>query len=113
MNGIEKTINILGVVLNDTTQKLYTEKITELFKEPRKPCKCILKSQENNDKLFVKILYLGWQDKSGDVWIDLATTLLHEGIVKVADGKFSEKEEYLQNENEARNKGIGIWAKKK
>jgi hypothetical protein len=112
LNDLEKTVKIFGVELNDSIQPMYTQIITYLFK-PIKPCKYIIKSKKTGDELFVKIIYFGWQDKSGDVWIDLAETLLSKGLVKVSAGKFDEKEEYLRHEHEARKKGVGIWKKNK
>jgi len=58
----------------------------------------------------VKFSYYGWQDKSGDVWLDLASTLLKEGLARVAEGAFPERDEYLQYEQQAREQRIGIWA---
>jgi endonuclease YncB( thermonuclease family) len=59
----------------------------------------------------VQVITFGWQDKSGDVWIDLATNLLNQGCVRVANAEFSDRKEYLQFETEAKTARIGIWEK--
>lgn len=42
--------------------------------------------------------YLAWRDKSGDVWQDLALTLLDQGVAQVSDEDFPERAEYLRHE---------------
>jgi len=53
--------------------------------------------------------YLAWQDKSGDVWADLAQTLLEEGLVRVAAAPFLQRSSYQRFEQTARNQRLGIW----
>jgi len=57
-----------------------------------------------------RFYYLGWRDKSGDVWMDLAVTLLEEGLVRVGPEPFPEREEYQRHERRAREQELGIWA---
>ena len=45
-----------------------------------------------------RIAYFAWQDKSGDVWEDLALTLLDQGVVRVSNEEFPEREEYLRHQ---------------
>jgi endonuclease YncB( thermonuclease family) len=56
------------------------------------------------------VRYLAWRDKSGDVWEDLAVTLLDRGLARVAPGDFAEREQYLSRERAARSARRGVWA---
>ena len=60
----------------------------------------------------VRLSYLAWQDKSGDVWKDVAAMLLAQGVVTTAPGAFPGREEYEREEESARRQAIGIWGKR-
>jgi hypothetical protein len=56
------------------------------------------------------IWYLAWRDKSGDVWEELAATLLEEGLATVQPGDFPGRDEYLAREAKGRARHLGVWA---
>jgi len=49
-----------------------------------KPAGCTV---DSSNPLVVSISVYGWQDKSGDVWLDLATLLLDEGAAHADPGQ--------------------------
>jgi hypothetical protein len=109
LNGSVDTTFIFGLALPKPLPANYQELITWVFQKSRKPCYCIVKSMPKNGKALIQVFYFGWQDKSGDVWIDLANTLLEEGVAIVAKESFPEKKEYLTYESEAKKQHKGIW----
>ncbi|MBI3179102.1 MAG: hypothetical protein HYZ27_05535 [Deltaproteobacteria bacterium] len=62
-----------------------------------KPLRCVLRDERTSPKR-AQIFYFAWQDKSGDVWQDLAVTLLDAGLARVARGEFLGRDEYLRHE---------------
>ncbi len=108
----EQQVKIHGIEVSQPLPELYSEIITQRIPRLRKPLRCIVQSKGPASQAYAKVFYYGWQDKSGDVWIDLAVSLLDEGLVRVTAGDFPEREEYLQHEHEARTKGVGIWSGK-
>jgi len=109
LNGSVDTAFIFGLALPKPLPANYQELITRAFQKSRKPCDCIIKSSSKNGRALIQIFYYGLQDKSGDVWIDLANTLLEEGAAIVAKESFPEKKEYLSYESEAKKQHKGIW----
>ena len=65
--------------------------------ETREPLRCTVRDAAANP-VRAQIHYYGWQDKSGDVWEDLAITLLDRGVVRVAAAPFPERAEYLRRQ---------------
>jgi hypothetical protein len=57
------------------------------------------------------IEYLAWHDKSGDVWKDLAATLLEQGLARVVPQDAPDVEDYVARERKARSARRGLWAK--
>lgn len=58
----------------------------------------------------VTIEYVAWRDKSGEVWEDLAGTLLDEGLARAAPGGAADGEAYRAREREAQAAGRGLWS---
>lgn len=103
----ERAVRIHGVDVPSPPPEGYEQIMGRLIASPR-PLRCTPVIAESGDA--ARFYYFGWQDKSGDVWLDLAATLLQEGLVRAGNGSFPEREEYLQHEREAHDQRIGIWA---
>ncbi|MCE8425197.1 MAG: hypothetical protein J5U17_05410 [Candidatus Methanoperedens sp.] len=109
IRGLEHKVAIHGVEIPQPPPELYIEIITKRLPRLRRPLRCIVRSMRPSGEISAMLLYYGWQDKSGDVWLDLALVLLDEGLVRVAGGKFPELEEYLKHETIAQSQRKGIW----
>jgi endonuclease YncB( thermonuclease family) len=103
----ERAVRIHGVDVPSPPPEGYGQ-ILERLSASARALRCTPPTAQSGDT--AKLYYFGWQDKSGDVWLDLAATLLEEGLVRVGNGSFPEREEYLQYEHQARDQRIGIWA---
>jgi hypothetical protein len=60
----------------------YVNIVARAATRPVKPARCTV---ESTKPLVVSISVYGWQDKSGDVWLDLATLLLDARAARKAD----------------------------
>jgi endonuclease YncB( thermonuclease family) len=78
--------------------------VLEVIGRTRRPPRCELRAR---DELVVDVF--GWQDKSGDVWEDLATVLVDMGLATVAPGAFPGRDELLRHEQAARAAHRGPW----
>jgi hypothetical protein len=58
----------------------------------------------------VRLTYLAWRDKSGDVWEEVAASLIDLGLARVWPDPFPERGAYLARERVARQRGMGIWS---
>lgn len=106
----EQTIKLYGVKIAQPLPALYINLITQRIPRAGEPMRCFVRSVDSAGQVYAQLLSYGWQDKSGDVWIDLANILLEEGLVDVADGEFPERDEYLKQKQRAQVLGKGIWA---
>jgi hypothetical protein len=113
IRGMEQKVQIHGVEIPYPPPDLYVEIITRRLPRLRKSLKCVVRSSEPGESVEVQFWYYGWQDKSGEVWLDLAMTLIEEGLVRVATGDFPERDEYLRHQQRARSSGLGIWKENK
>lgn len=102
LQGVEREVEIDGLEIPQPLPNLYVE-IFQRVSRLRKPVRCSIRSVSPTGRVRARMLCYGWQDKSGDVWVDLALVLLDEGLARVAAGEFPEREEYLRHETEARH----------
>jgi hypothetical protein len=105
MHDVDQEVEIEGIEIPQPPPPFYVEIMNERLFRLGKPQRCIIRGQAPTGRMRVKLLYFGWQDKSGDVWLDLALALLDDGVVHVAATQFPEREEYLQHEREAQSRG--------
>jgi hypothetical protein len=97
VGGVEQTMAIFGVEVDDPPPALYLEIIAKRLPQTGHPLRCTVRTTGPGMPR-AQFLYFAWQDKTGDVWQDLAVTLLEHGIVRVADGDFPERADYLRHE---------------
>jgi len=97
-----------GIEIPQPVPELYREIMTQRINwiDPSLRCAVV---QPRQVPLRLRISYLALKDKSGDIWLDLATLLLEEGAARVASGTFSGREEFLAAEAKARARKAGIW----
>jgi hypothetical protein len=107
MHDVDQGVEIEGIEIPQPPPALYMEIMNDRLFRLDKSLRCIVRGQLSDGKLRVKLFYLGWHDKSGDVWLDLALTLIDEGVVRVVAEQFPEREEYLRHEREARSRQKG------
>lgn len=98
----EREIQIDGIQVPQPPPPLYIEIFTGRVAQTAKPLRCVVRSEPGSGRLRARLMCFGWKDKSGDVWLDLATVLLQEGVVNVAGAEFPGREEYLRPENKRR-----------
>ncbi len=97
VSGIERTLAIFGVEVTAPPPALYLEIIGQRLPRTGRPLRCTMRTAGPGTPLAV-FHYFAWHDKSGDVWEDLAVTLLDQGVVRVAHGDFPERAEYLRHQ---------------
>jgi Staphylococcal nuclease homologue len=110
LRGTEQRVEIDGIQIPQPPPNLYIEMMTQRLPRLRKPLRCVVRAVRTSGQIQAKLLYYGWQDKSGDVWLDLGLTLVDEGLARVSEAPFPERNEYLQHERKARSRRKGIWA---
>jgi hypothetical protein len=66
------------------------------------PLRIRVRGRSQSGREQVQAFVFGWQDKSGDVWVDLARVLIEAGAAGVADEGFPEREEYLGYQSRGR-----------
>jgi hypothetical protein len=108
--GEDRTTTLNGVVVPSEVRQAVIDMLQRLDAAMRPPLRCVVDPPADESSLpRVRISYLAWRDKSGDVWEDLATSLLDRGLARVDDGAFPEREDYLALEGRARARRIGLW----
>ena len=106
--GQELPVLIHGLEIPEPVTELYRDIMTQRINwiEPSLRCVAVEPSRQPAS---LRISYLAAKDKSGDIWLDLATLLVEEGAARVARGTFSDREVLLAAEAGARARGLGIW----
>lgn len=85
LSGIERELEIAGIELPKSPPAAFFEFLGRLH-GVRKPMLCRVVGHTLSGRVRAKIHYFGWQDKSGDVWLDLATTLIEQGFAHPVNG---------------------------
>jgi hypothetical protein len=110
LSGTERSMKIHGVDIPKPPSEVYVDMMTNRIHKLRKALRCRQQPADADGQIRASISYYGWQDKSGEVWLDLGRTLLEEGLARVSAGSFPERAEYLRYEQKARSQGKGLWA---
>jgi hypothetical protein len=84
LSGSKLELEIAGIELPKTPPAAFFEFLGRLH-GVRKPIRCRVVGHTSAGRVR-EIRYFGWQDKSGDIWLDLATTLIEQGFARPADG---------------------------
>lgn len=85
LGGSERELEIAGIELPESPSEAFFEFFVRLS-GLRKPMRCRVVGHTSTCRIRAEIRYFGWQDKSGDVWLDLAATLIEQGLARPADG---------------------------
>jgi len=103
LRGRETVVDLYGIEIVHPTGDLYREIFLVRIPQARKPLRCKVHAVLPGGNIRTQLFCFGWQDKSGDVWLDLAVVLLREGLARVAPGEFPEREQYLEYEREVKS----------
>lgn len=85
LSGSERVLEIVGIKLPASPPPAFFEFLGRL-PGLRKPMRCHVVDYTSVGSVRATVHYFGWQDKSGDVWLDLGTTLIEQGFARPADG---------------------------
>lgn len=83
LGGFEQELEPRGVKLPQPPSPAYFEFLSRLRGLP-KPMRCHVFVRAQSGRVRADVLYFGWQDKSGDVWLSLAETLIEQGFASPA-----------------------------
>jgi hypothetical protein len=108
--AVEQTLKIYGIDVPQPVPDVYVAMLTRGLPNSHKPLRFTARSTEPSGEIAATLFFFASQDKSGDVWLDVATALLRQGAARVAKGTFPERVEYLKYENKARARKWGIWS---
>ncbi len=92
----ERDVEIFGIVIPRPPPALYVDIVGKRLPQQRE-LKCRRRGVAPNGRARLQFFYYAMQDKSGDVWEDLALTLLEQGVARVSDEQFAERDEYLRH----------------
>ena len=95
--GVERRAEIFGVVVENPPPALYLDIVGQRIHGGEMPLRCLVRS-DRDGVLRAQFFYFAWRDKSGDVWEDLAITLLERGVVRVSEERFPERVEYERHQ---------------
>ncbi len=79
--GVEETADVNGIEIVEPTHPLLAAIGQGLDRGRERPV-CTVHAVAPDGRPRVAIRYFGWHDKSGDVWLDLATTLVERGLAR-------------------------------
>ena len=80
-NGVRRTVTLRGVTLRPDSAAAINS-MFERLRAQQMPVRCTLLADRKSSTAVADIEYLAWRDKSGDVWQDLAVTLVEEGLAR-------------------------------
>ena len=81
IDGANHALEPAGIELPQPPSAAYVEFVGRLA-GLRKPLRCRIVDRTQSDRERAEIHYFAWQDKSGDVWRDLAETLIEQGLAR-------------------------------
>jgi hypothetical protein len=77
--GEEWTIQLEGIEVPRPLPAGYLQIFDRIARLGR-PLRCLILGELEGGRRLGRLSYYGWQDKSGDVWLDLATLLVEDGV---------------------------------
>jgi hypothetical protein len=87
LRGKEFTVNLEGVEIQQPPAQEYVEYMARVPKL-WEPTRCVVRALSlGRREMRGEILVFGWQDKSGDVWLDLGEVLLERGFARARRGR--------------------------
>ena len=98
IDGAQRQVQIFGIAVPQPPPPLYIDIVGRRIHGRNKPLRCDVREVTPDGHWRARVAYYAWQDKSGDVWEDLALTLLDQGVVRVSDEMFPERAEYLRHQ---------------
>jgi hypothetical protein len=104
LDGHEVIVELRGIEILQPLSDLYRDIFQIRLPAAKRPLRCETESVPRDGRVTGKLFYFAWQDKSGDVWKDVAQLLLEQGLAKSVAGNYPEREEYLQYERSAQHR---------
>jgi hypothetical protein len=95
----KRRLPLHGLEIPQPPPDLYVQILTARIPRLPRPPRYVVRRLPTGGES-VQLFVHGWQDKSGEVWQDIAPVLLQQGVARVADGDFPERQEYLRLEKE-------------
>jgi hypothetical protein len=83
-DGIEREVELAGIRLSQPIPSSYFEFLSRFSALPQ-PMHCDVVGHTASGRALATVHYFAWQDKSGDVWLDLATTLVEQRLAQPAE----------------------------
>jgi hypothetical protein len=88
--GKKVEAELFGAVLPQPPSNRYFELLEERLPRLRQPLRCLRCGMSMAGRLRVRLWFRGWQDKSGDVWIELLSFLAEQGLLRAEAMKAKE-----------------------
>lgn len=82
LGGKKHDAELFGAFVRQPPPDRYFELLQERLPHLRHPLRCSRKGKSRAGRLQVRLWFYGWQDKSGDVWIELAPFLADQGLLQ-------------------------------
>ena len=95
LQGVEQALAIFGIDVDQPPRKEYVDLVADRIPRTSRTLQCTVVDAGPPPR--ARFLYLAWRDKSGDVWQDLALSLLELGQARVSDERFPGRDEYLRH----------------
>lgn len=102
--GHETVVAWYGLEIKPSMSELCFEIVNERIPRTKRPLRCRLHIMPPENNWQAQLFYFAWQDKSGDVWLDLSQILLEEGVAQVTSADFPERDQYLKWQSAAQSK---------
>jgi hypothetical protein len=90
LDGKKCEADLFGARLPQPPPERYFELLQERLARLRQPLRCARKGKSKGGRLQVSLWFYGWQDKSGDVWIELVPFLAEQGLLRGEGAKSKE-----------------------
>lgn len=88
VDSLKHELEFAGIELPQPPPPAYFELLNRI-RGIQKPMRCRFVGGTRAGRARADVLYFAWQDKSGDVWLNLATTLIEQGLARPAEGQVS------------------------
>lgn len=96
IDGVVTRMFLFGLEISTPVPSGYATIVGRLSRS-RRPLRCLVRDAASSP-VRAQLFYFAWRDKTGEVWEDLALSLVREGVARVALHDFPERAEYLRHQ---------------